>query len=586
MKFLRSIGRYMRPYRKRYILGIFALIAVDVTTLYVPQILRRFANDYQAGILTQPRLIRYALWTIAAGLAVGVGRFFWRIYIFGNGRKIEYDLRRTLFGHWLSMDRLFYTAHKTGDLMAYATNDINAVRSTVGEGIMMGVDSTFMLLFTIAMMISTTGARFTFLTLLPVPMVWVLAIVFGKVFFRRFRAEQKAYSDLSDVTQENFSGIRVIKAFTEEPGMRAAFDAANRNYYARAMAVVRQTSFFFPFMVFLTGLSFLIMMYFGARDVISGRLLLGDFVAHYTYLMLITWPIRGLGMLINLVERGAASLSRIDDMLAKTSTIEEASSPTPIPHDRAKVEFRHVTFTYPGMTAPALRDVSFLLEDGRTLAVIGKTGSGKSTIPKLLFREYDIDEGEILIDDVPIRDISRGELAEKSGYVPQENFLFSEALDENIAFAFDESPGDEEILASAEKSGVYADIAAFSDGFKTVIGERGATLSGGQQQRVSIARALIKKPRILVLDDALSAVDTGTEKKILDELREVRATTLVIAHRISTIKQADEILFMKDGRVAERGTHEELIAQNGEYKWMYDRQLLEAEMRGGVTDGE
>lgn len=581
MKFLKSISRYMKPYKTKYIIGVLWLIVIDTLVIYVPQILRNFANDYQNGTLTKDKLVTYALLTIGAGLIMSIGRYFWRVCLFGSARRIEYDIRRQLFNHWLSMDNEFYNYHKIGDLMAYATNDINSVRMFTGEGIMMSVDSSFMLIFTIIMMIRTVGVKMTATTLFPIPITAAIVIASGKVFYKIFRKRQEAYAKLSDVTTESFSGISVVKAFVEEESTKKRFDEANKNYYNKDLNVVKTQTFFFPFMVLLAGISYMLVIFFGARYVIDGTITLGDFVALYTYIGIIMWPARSLGIIIGQIQQGSAGLFRIDEMLKNKPTIKDVENPIRLPEDKTSIEFKNVSFKYPGEENYALKNISFKLEDGKSLALVGKTGSSKSTILKLIFREYLPDEGEILIDNQPIERIRINDLSEKTGYVPQDNFLFSESLRENIAFSFERDYDIEEVYEAAKKSGVYDDIMDFKDGFDTVIGERGVTLSGGQKQRVSIARALIKNPSLLVLDDSLSAVDTNTEKSILEALSKINATEVIIAHRISTIKGCDEIIFLEDGHIKERGTHDELVELDGEYNKMYQNQLLEDELKGG-----
>lgn len=578
MKFLKSVSRYMKPYWDKYIIGILWLIVIDTTVIYVPQIMRNFANDYQNGTLTKDRLVTYALLTLGAAVLMSIGRYFWRVCLFGSSRRIEYDIRKELFEHWLGMDRDFYNHNKVGDLMAYATNDINAIRNFTGQGIMMSVDSSFMLIFTLVMMIRTSGLKLTLLTLIPVPFSAILIMSYGGMFFKIFKDRQVAYAKLSDTTTEAFSGIQVIKAFVEEDHANDRFEEANQNYYKKNVNVIKKTTFLFPLMVLMSGLSYMLVIYLGARYVINGTISLGDFIAHYSYVGIIMWPARSLGMIINMIQQGSVGMDRIKSMLEVEPKIKEPENPIALPMDRASVEFKNVSFKYPMSNRYALRNVSFKLEDGKSLALVGKTGSSKSTILKLIFREYLPDEGEILIDGVNVADMDLNMLTEKAGYVPQDNFLFSDSIAENIAFAFDEEIDQKYIDDATKMSGVYNDVTSFKNGFDTILGERGVTLSGGQKQRVSIARALIKNPKLLVLDDSLSAVDTDTEKVILDEIAKLQSTMIIVAHRISTIKNADEILFLEDGAIKERGNHDQLVELDGEYNEMYQNQLLESEM--------
>ena len=410
------------------------------------------------------------------------------------------------------------------------------------------------------------------------PFSAALIISYGGMFFKIFKDRQVAYAKLSDTTTEAFSGIQVIKAFVEEDHANDRFEEANQNYYQKNVNVIKKTTFLFPLMVLMAGLSYMLVIYLGARYVINGTISLGDFIAHYSYVGIIMWPARSLGMIINMIQQGSVGMERIKSMLKIQPKIQEPENPIALPMDRASVEFKNVSFKYPSSNRYALRNVSFKLEDGKSLALVGKTGSSKSTILKLIFREYLPDEGEILIDGVNVADLDLSMLTEKAGYVPQYNFLFSESIAENIAFAFDEEIDQKYIEDAAKMSGVYNDVTSFKKGFDTILGERGVTLSGGQKQRVSIARALIKNPKLLVLDDSLSAVDTDTEKVILDQIAKLQSTMIIVAHRISTIKNADEILFLEDGAIKERGNHDQLVELDGEYNQMYQNQLLESEM--------
>lgn len=581
MKFLKTVSKYMKPYKKNYIFGVLWLMLIDTLVIYVPQILRNFSNDYQNGMLTSERSLKYAILTILAGLIMGVGRYFWRVYLFGSSRRIEYDIRKQLFRHWLTMDNEFYNYHKIGDLMAYATNDINSLRSFLGDGIMMSVDSTFMLGFTIFMMIKTVGLKITAITLIPIPITACVVVAVRNVFYKMFKARQESYAGLSDTTTESFSGISVIKAFVEEEEAKKRFDNANRNYWTKDMNVVKYQTFFFPFMVLLSGVSYLLVIYFGARFVINGTISLGDFIAQYTYIGIIMWPARGLGIIIGIIQQAGAGLYRIEDMLKLQPTIKDIDNPIRLPKDSTSIEFKNVYFKYPGENKYAIENLSFKLDNNQSIAFVGKTGSSKSTILKLLFREYLPTSGEILIDGHPISEIRINDLSEKTGYVPQDNFLFSESLKENIAFSYEDIYEVDDVYDAAKKSGVYNDIMDFKDEFDTVIGERGVTLSGGQKQRVAIARALVKEPKLLILDDSLSAVDTNTEKSILDNLKKINTTSIIIAHRISTIKNCDQIIFLENGAIKEQGTHEQLVKLNGEYNKMYQNQLLENELEEG-----
>ena len=387
---------------------------------------------------------------------------------------------------------------------------------------------------------------------------------------------------MTEVTQESFAGIRVIKSFVQEDLVGDNFTMVNDDNLRKNLSLVKVSGSFRPLLEFLSALSLLATLYLGGRMVILGRISLGNFVAFTSYLGLLNWPVRAVGMLINVFQRGAASMDRINKILDEEPEIKDAENPI-FPDDiKGRIEFRRVTFKYQGSKYPALEDINFTVEAGKTLAIVGRTGSGKTTIVNLLLRLYDIDKGEILIDGINIKDLSLKALRENIGYVPQDNFLFSRTIAENIAFAFDEEPAFDEIVKASQLAQVYDNIMDFPDKFDTILGERGVTLSGGQKQRTSIARAVIKKPPILILDDSLSAVDTETEEKIISNIKDItrNTTTIIIAHRISTIKHADEILFLEEGRIVERGNHEELLALKGQYSDLYEKQLLEERIKG------
>ncbi|WP_215492376.1 ABC transporter ATP-binding protein [Fenollaria sporofastidiosus] len=582
-KSLKPLLRYFRKYKWGYILGIFFLLFIDVVQLYIPQILKYFANDYQRGVLTMKLATKYALLTIATGLMVAVARYFWRNYIIGNSMRVDYDLRKDFFWKLTSLSQNFFNTHKTGDLMSLATNDINAVRMTLGQGIIMFIDSTFLLILNFVMMIATTNVLFASKVLFTIPLIILLVTRFGGVIHSRFKAVQAQYGKITTRAQENFSGIRIIKAFGQEEENKKLFIEENLKYYDKNIELAKMQSFFNPFIQVLSNLSYLFLLFFGAKEVMQGTMLLGDFIAFNAYLGLMMWPARALGMVIVFMQRGAASMDRLNNIFNTEPEIVDAKDTIDLKDTKGEVEFKNVSFKYAEDLPYALKDISFKIRPGKTLAILGRTGSGKSSIVNVMLRLYEVNQGQILIDGHDIREIKLNSLRENISYVPQDDFLFSKTVKENIEFHYEHELDDETIEKYAKIAGVYDDIMDFKDGFDTILGERGVTLSGGQKQRVSIARALAKEKNILIMDDSLSAVDTETEEKILQNLNrdERGASKIIISHRVSTIKDADEILFIEDGAIVERGTHDELIKLNGRYNKLYEDQLLEQKINRG-----
>ena len=582
-KSLKPLLKYFRKYKVQYVLGIFFLLFIDVVQLYIPQILKYFANDYQRGVLTMASATKYAILTIVTGLMVAVARYFWRNFIIGNSMRVDYDLRKDFFWKLTSLSQNFFNTHKTGDLMSLATNDINAVRMTLGQGIIMFIDSTFLLILNLVMMIKTTNVLFASKVLFTIPLIILIVMRFGGVIHSRFKAVQAQYGTITDRAQENFSGIRIIKAFGQEEENAKLFREENQNYYDKNIELAKLQSFFNPFIHVLSNISYMLLLFFGAKEVMAGTMLLGDFIAFNAYLGLMMWPARALGMVIVFMQRGAASMDRLTNIFRTEPEIVDREGAIELDEIKGNIEFKNVSFKYAPELPYALKDISFKLEPGKTLAILGRTGSGKSSIVNVLLRLYDINEGEILVDGHEVKDVTLNSLRENISYVPQDDFLFSKTVKENIEFHYEHELDDEMIEKYAKIAGVYDDIIEFKDGFDTILGERGVTLSGGQKQRVSIARALAKEKNVLIMDDSLSAVDTQTEEEILKNLNtdEADVSKIIISHRVSTIKDADEILFIEDGAIVERGTHDELVSLGGRYNKLYEDQLLEQKINRG-----
>jgi len=563
--------------KSRYILGIVWLLAVDIIQLVVPQIFKKITDLLGDQLLTSQDLLKYAGYIVLTGLGVGLGRYFWRVYIQGTARLLEYHIRNKLFGHLQTLSTNYFNNHKTGDLMAHATNDINAVRAALGQGVVMIIDAIFITVAALVMMIRTTNIQLTILALFPLPFLAFVVGRFGKIIHNRFRDVQEAFSNLTDKTQENFTGIRVVKSFVQEKEEIAKFTESNKLNFLMNVKLVRVWGMFFPLVQFISSISFLVVIWYGGTLVIRGDISLGDFIAFNSYLGLLVWPMMAIGWVINIIQRGSASMERLNVIFDEEPEIFDSKDVVDKETVNGEIEFKNVCFKYPDSSEYALKNINFKIPQGSTLAIIGKTGSGKTTLINILLRLYNTEEGEILVDNININKLPLKTLRENIGYVPQDNFLFSSTIEDNIAFAFENNIDHEEVVKAAKIAEVYDNIMDFPNKFNTILGERGVTLSGGQKQRTAIARALIKNPSILILDDSLSAVDTQTEERILASLKSFMEsrTTILIAHRISTLKNANEIIVLDEGSIIERGTHHELLELEGVYKDLYEKQLLE-----------
>src|SRR6266700_2891692 len=520
-----------------------------------------------------------ALMLLAVSAVKAIFQFLIRWVLIGASREIEFDLRNDMFRHLEGLSYRFSQRARTGDIMAKATNDLNAVRMLLGPGFMYTANTVVFTALALVFMLHISH-RLTFYAFLPLPVVSIVIQYFGRRIHERFERIQAMFSDISARAQENFSGVRVIRAYAQENAEIAAFEKSNQEYIARSLKLVRLMGMLWPTLETMLGLAIVLVLWLGGREVLFGRISVGDFVAFNTYMVQLTWPIIALGWVINIFQRGTASLGRIHDLMSEKPEITDAPGVLLSPAEkelRGDIEFRNLIFSYNGK--PVLHDVDLHIPAGSSLAIVGPTGSGKTTLVSLIPRIYDAEPGAVLIDGKPIREYPLEALRRNIGFVPQETFLFSETVRENIAFGV-ENATDEDVRWAAEAANIAAEIEEFPEKYKTLVGERGITLSGGQKQRTAIARALIRNPQILILDDALSSVDTQTEDKILNHLRDVMRgrTTIFISHRVSTVRNADCIAVLHGGRIVELGTHDELLALNGYYSDLYNKQLLEEEL--------
>jgi len=571
---MRPLLPYLKRYRWGFVAGAVCVVLSNGAWAGLPKVIGNAAQSLEGGV-NRHKLFIFALQVLALAVVRGIFLFLTRWIVIGISRDIEFDLRNDLFAHLESLSYSYYQRMRTGDIMARVTNDLNAVRMLMGPAIMYSANTV---VFTAAALwfMMRNSPKLTFYAFLPLPVVSVVIQYFGRRIHERFERIQAMFSDISARAQENFSGARVVRAYVQEEAEIASFETANQEYIARSLKLVRLLGMLWPTLELMLGLAMVLVLWIGGREVLAGHMQIGAFTAFNIYMMQLTFPIIALGWVISIFQRGTASVGRLNEIMQEQPKIKNGPEARDL-YVGGEIEFRGLNFEYDGKQV--LRDLNLRIPAGSSMAIVGPTGSGKTTLVNLIPRVYDAAPGMVLLDGQPIREFSLASLRESIGFVPQETFLFSERIRENIALGV-ASATDQEIHDAADAANIALDIEGFPEQYQTMVGERGITLSGGQKQRTALARALIRNPRILILDDALSSVDTHTEDKILNHLREVMQgrTTIFISHRVSTVRNADRVAVLHEGRIVELGTHDELLALNGYYSDLYNKQLLEEEL--------
>lgn len=578
MSIFRKLSWFFKQEKKNYLIGIFALLFVSILQLIPPKVIGTIIDLLNKRQMTMHKIFVWCGLLVLVAILQYLFRYVWRTHIWGGAARLEKGLRRNLFHHFTMMDQSFFQNHRTGDLMAHATNDLNAIQNVAGAGILTFADSFITGTMTIIAMIIFVDWRLTLIALLPLPLLALTSRVLGSKMHRAFRESQEAFSDINDKTQESVTGIKVIKTFGQEKEDIANFTEKIEDAKKKVTRVNFLDSLFDPAITLIIGISYVLTIIFGGKFIMNGSITIGQMVSFINYITMLVWPMFAMGRLFNVLERGNASYDRVQELLNKKTSIHEKVDAIRIPA-KGNLNYKIDCFTYPEDEKNTLQNIHFSLKEGENLGIVGRTGSGKTTILKLILREYDFYKGSIIFGEHNIKDYSLEALLQSVGYVPQDHFLFSMTIRDNIRFAKPNAT-QEEVEHVARLTAIHDDILDFPNQYDTMVGERGVSLSGGQKQRISIARALILNPELLILDDALSAVDAKTEEKILSNLKAVRGnkSTIIAAHRLSSVMHAQEILVIDEGEIVERGNHEQLLTEGGWYKEMFEEQQIEAKI--------